>query len=65
MAKEINTWPLWLCIPRESLARLILYQWKRYKTKLDIMIDPYSEIESLAEIDRIIRWPPDNPKRVV
>jgi len=58
IATERNTWPLWQCLKAESLAMLIQYQWKHYGTKLDLLVDRYKELESLPEIDRLMRERP-------
>jgi len=54
---EVQTWPLWMCISSGSLAKLVIFQWQVYGTKLDLLID--IEWESLQEIDRLIR---DRPR---
>jgi len=59
METEVNTWPLWMCLKPEQLALLIMYQWKHYGLKLDLMIDIYTDIESLEEIDQLMREPPE------
>jgi len=52
-------YPLWQCISREALAKLILVQWKLYGTKLKCLEkDPEYNIESLEEIDRLMRQRP-------
>jgi len=58
IATERNTWPLWRCLSATSLAMLIQYQWKHYGTKLDLLVDRYKELESLPEIDRLMRERP-------
>jgi hypothetical protein len=53
------TWPLWECLPPESLVRLIQYQWEHYGTKLELLMAvPAREFEDLGEIDRIMRQRP-------
>lgn len=59
------TWQLWECISRESLIKLVLYQWKHYGQKLDVLIDYYKELEPIEEIESLIRQPPHEPKQVV
>lgn len=54
----METWPLWQCISRESLAKLIIYQWDHYGLKLDLLTDMYRDVESLDEIDRLMRQRP-------
>ena len=55
-----ETWPLGLIISREALAKLMQLQWKTYGTKLDLLTDdPFKDIESLSEIDRLMRKPPE------
>jgi len=51
-------YPLWQCISREALAKLILVQWKLYDTKLELLTRAdFSGVESLKEIDRLMRIP--------
>lgn len=61
------TWPLWECISDKALVELAQYQWLHYGTKLDIMPRAleYSKqffIESLAEIDRLMRQAPSRSR---
>lgn len=69
--KNRNTWPLWQCLEPQVLAKLVAFQWKHYRTKLDLLTGPRAnihidtQIESLEEIDRLMRTPPEHPKRVV
>ena len=63
-------WPLYECISAKALVELAYYQWGTYGTKLDgIQGDQdYTEeffVESLAEIDRLMRQAPQHQKRVV
>jgi len=53
---EVQTWPLWMCISREALIKLIMYQWQIYGTRLDLLLD--IEWESLQEIDYLMRQKP-------
>ena len=62
-------WPIWECISVKALVELAQYQWLNYGTKLDVIAgaQDYTEqffIESLAEIDRLMRRPPKHQKRV-
>jgi len=51
--------PIWECLKPEQLAKLILVQWKLYGTKLKCLEkDPEYTIESLEEIDRLMRQRP-------
>jgi len=52
------SWPLWTCISDTALVNLVLYQWYKYGLKLELLTDMYQDIESLDEIDRIMRKPP-------
>jgi len=53
------TCPIWECLKPEQLAKLILVQWKLYGTKLKCLErDPEYNIESLEEIDRLMRQRP-------
>lgn len=61
---ERTTWPLWECLQLESLVKLIQYQWDNYGLKLELLIDIYREMESLEEIDRLMRQKPHYPKGV-
>lgn len=70
MAKE--TWPLWMClpdgkpcrknnwqsIPNESLINLIQLQWECFGTKLDLLTDSYSGVETLKEIEELMKQRP-------
>jgi len=50
--------PIWECLKPEQLGRLALLQWKLYGTKLELMTRPdLSGVESLEEIDRLMRIP--------
>ena len=57
-----TTWPLWDCISPESLVALIKFQWENYGLKLTLLTDAFRELESLKEIDRIMRQRPHYPK---
>ena len=59
--EERNTWLLWQCLPAASLAKLIQLQWELYGTKLDLMADMYKDVESLEEIDRLMKIPSKYP----
>jgi len=66
----IKRWPLWECISAKALVELAQYQWRNYGTKLDITkgAQDYTGqffIESLEEIDRLMRQPPKHQKRAV
>lgn len=51
--------PVWECIPAETLVKLILYQWECYGTRLEFLLGtPFGDIESLEEIDRLMRQKP-------
>jgi len=53
-----TTWPLWECLKPEQLAKLIQLQWRLYGLKLELLTHPdLSGIESLEEIDRLMRIP--------
>ena len=54
----METWPLWQCLPDKAVVDLILYQWKHYGLKLDLLTDIYRDLESLEEIDRLMRQRP-------
>ena len=51
------TWLLWECLEPEALGKLIMFQWEMYGTKLDLMTDPFKEVEDLDEIDHLMRQP--------
>jgi len=53
-----TTWPLWECLKPEQLAGLIMLQWKLYGTRLELLTRAdFSGVESLKEIDRLMRIP--------
>jgi len=53
------TCPIWECLKPEQLAQLIMLQWKLYGTKLELLTRAdFSGIESLEEIDRLMRQKP-------
>lgn len=54
----METWPLWQCLKANQLAMLIQLQWNLYGLKLDLLSDLYKDVESLEEIDRLMRKPP-------
>lgn len=65
-SKDVATWPLFLCVEPDVTARLIQFQYENYGTKLDIMTEPVEhpfELESLEEIDLIIRERRPAPRR--
>lgn len=61
---ERTTWPLWECLSPGALVLLIQFQWDNYGEKLDLLFwrDAYREVESLEEIDRLMRQKPHYPK---
>ncbi len=52
-----TTWPLWQCLSGEVLVLLIQYQWRHYGLKLELLSDAFREVESIEEIDRLMRKP--------
>ncbi len=63
-------WPLHECISAKALVELAQYQWLNYGTRLDIFSGDadYTEqsfVESLSEIDHLMRQAPKHQKRVV
>ena len=62
---EKNTWPLWMCLSPASLEKLKRFQKDTFGKKLNLQTDPYRDIESLKEIDRLMRKPPEHPKQVI
>jgi len=68
----METWQLWQCLPDgkpcrqngwqsvpcERLIKLIQLQWKQFGLKLDLLTDIYRDVESLEEIDRLMRQRP-------
>ena len=61
--EELTTWPLWQCLKPEDLVKLIQLQWELYGTKLELLEKtPLSEIESLEEIEQLMRQKPHYPK---
>lgn len=58
------TWPIWECISPLVLALLIQYQWDNYGLKLDLMSDPFTEIESREELGRLMKQKPEHPRMV-
>lgn len=57
----METWPLYQCLKANQLALLIQLQWKLYGTRLDLLNDPYKEVENLEEIEKIIKVPSKYP----
>ena len=57
VAYEKNTWPLWQCLRPEALSHLARLQRKKYRKGLNLPDDPYRDVESLEEIDRLMRKP--------
>ena len=54
----METWPIWQCLKPEQLVKLTIFQWKKYGTKLDLLIKSEIEsLESLNEIDHIMKIP--------
>ncbi len=63
---KTNYWPLWTCIPVESVIALANYQWTNYGLKLDLITgkDMYQpDLEPLEEIDKIMRMKPKGRAR--
>ena len=52
-----ETWPLWMCLKPDSLAK-----WKKLRERhgltSDLKADPFQEIEDIEEIDRLMREKP-------
>ena len=61
---ERAAWPLWQCLPDETIIKLILYQWDNYGLKLELLADIYADWESLEEIDQLMRQAPRHQRRV-
>lgn len=55
------TWLLWHCLTAESREKLRKYQWRWHRKRLEPP-SHYPEIETLEEIDRIMRHPPASPR---
>jgi len=52
------TCPIWECLKPEQLGRLAILQWKLYDTRLELLTRAdFSGVESLKEIDRLMRIP--------
>jgi len=66
----MTEWPLWKCIPPGRIGRLVLYQRDNFGNELELLpviraeLESADEIESLEEIDRIIRKPPEKLVKV-
>jgi len=63
MKHKPSTWPLWACLPNRIVTKLLLYQKDNYGEWLDLVTgsgttQDNSHIESLEEIDRLIRQKP-------
>ena len=54
---EKPIWRLWECLPVDTVTELRKYQRKHHGLKLDLMSDPYGEVESLQEIDKLMQEP--------
>ena len=64
---EHVTWPLWICISPESLAKLFVFQWDKYGYRLEIpalKLNIGVVYPSLEEIDKTMRQRPHGMKRV-
>jgi len=55
---EKITWPLWQCLSDAALVSLIQFQWRHYKTKLNLLSNAFKEVENLEENDRLMRQKP-------
>ena len=73
-AGVITTRTFWDALSDEDKVKLIKYQWKHYKLKLEMWTGGEKKVEirpsalsypDLEEIDRIIRQKPTHVKRVV
>jgi len=64
MMPERDTWPLWKCLNAKSLAQFIQDVWDKYgidllkEDKLGPSVTYKGQIESLEEIDKLIRQKP-------
>lgn len=57
-------YPLWKCIPTEALAKLMIYQWQKYGTRLELRNGDVLVDYDLENIDRFMRQKPHSPARV-
>lgn len=62
-------WPILECISDKALVKLALYQWDKYHSKLDWIVAAQDNpdqvfIESLEEIDRLMRQAPKHQREV-
>ena len=55
IVSERATWPLWEYLTAADLIKLVEYQWDHYGLKLVLL--NHTELESLEEIDRIMKIP--------
>ncbi len=55
--KEKKKWPLWFCVEPDIREALRRYQWHRHRKKL-LPPDYQPDLESLEEIDRLMREAP-------
>lgn len=55
---DTATWPLWACLPDEAIIKLVLYQWDRYRLKLEFLANIYAELEPLEELEKHMRQRP-------
>lgn len=63
---KTNYWPLWTCLPVESLVALCKYQWDKYGLRLDLITskDMYQlDLEPIEEIDKLMRQKPKTRAR--
>lgn len=51
---EVNKWPLWQCLKPEGLTNLKILR-KRFGLTVNLKTDPFREVESVEEIDKIMR----------
>lgn len=65
-----TTWPLFWCLKPEAQAKLMQLYWDEFGTRLEIPAPPgitedvwqKVRLESLEEIDRIMRQPPSRSR---
>ena len=57
----MTTWPLGRCISLETFKKLAAFQQEEYGTVLEIP-DPVESMESLEEVDRLIRQAPSRSR---
>jgi len=61
------SYPIWWCLSAENQAKLMQFQWDNFGYYLEIPplpVGSIENIESLEEIDKIIRKPPKSQKRI-